>query len=160
MSEKNIRNPHLTFKKSMTWENEIAHFIASRLKGYSLNAPCGSSALGSVRLDIDPSLNPDKVGDINALPFENETFDSAVQDPLWKTNYYSRFRPFFELVRVVKVGGTLLYNAPWIPTSKAVRLEETFIRQSATFGNTSILSHFTKTTNQYDGKGGENEQKR
>jgi hypothetical protein len=135
----------------MTWEGEVEVFVQDHLKGYSLNAPCGSSKLGSVRLDIDPSLNPDKIGDIKKLPFPDCVFDSAVQDPLWKTNFFQRMKPFFELIRVVKVGGTLIYNAPWIPTSKAVRLEEVWIRQSANFGNVSLLSVFTKTTDEYDG---------
>jgi hypothetical protein len=81
MSEKTVRHPHLFFKRSMTWEGEVEAFVQDHLKGYSLNAPCGSSKLGSVRLDIDPSLNPDKIGDINKLPFPDCVFNSAVQDP-------------------------------------------------------------------------------
>ena len=148
----NVRHPaKLAFKKSMTWEEDVSAFIASRLQGYSLNIPCGSSKLGSVRLDIDPTVSPDKVADMNKLPFPDCVFDSGVQDPPWKLNFYQRMRPFFELIRVVKVAGTIIYNAPWIPTSKAVQLKETWIRQSAQFGNVSIISVFTKETDAYDG---------
>lgn len=135
----------------MTWEKEVSEFIASRFQGYSLNVPCGSSKLGSIRLDIDPAVAPDKVADMNKLPFPDCVFDVGVQDLPWKLNFYQRMKPFFELIRVVKVGGTILYNAPWIPTSKAVQLTETWIRQSAQFGNVSIISVFTKETDAYDG---------
>src|SRR5271157_6329808 len=75
----NVRHPaKLAFKKSMTWEEDVSAFIASRLQGYSLNIPCGSSKLGSVRLDIDPTVSPDKVADMNKLPFPDCVFDSAV----------------------------------------------------------------------------------
>lgn len=146
----NIRHAKLTFKKSMTWEKDVSDFIASHLRGYSINVPCGSSLLGSVRVDMDPTFS-ERVGDMNKLDFSDCVFDSGVQDPPWKVNFYQRMRPFFELIRVVKVQGKIIYNAPWIPISKAVRLEETWIRQSAQFGNVSILSVFTKTTDAYDG---------
>lgn len=95
----------------MIWEKEIQDFVADKLTGFSLNVPCGSSTLGSVRLDLDPkALGITKTADMNALPFENGTFDSDVQDPPWKLNFYQRARPFFELIRVVKVGGTIVYN--------------------------------------------------
>jgi hypothetical protein len=151
ISEKHVRNPKLLFKKSMIWEKDVSDFVASHLTGYSINVPCGSSVLGSVRVDLDPDLLPDRVEDMNRLSFPDCVFDSGVQDLPWKLNFYQRMKPFFELIRVVKVGGTIIYNAPWIPTSKAVRLEELWIRQSAQFGNISVLSLFTKTTNEFDG---------
>jgi hypothetical protein len=135
----------------MVWETEVSEFIASHMKGYSLNVPCGSSLIGSVRVDIDPAVNPSRVGDMNKLDFPDSVFDSVTSDPPWKLNFYQRMRPFFECVRVCKVQGKIIYNAPWIPTSKAVKLEETWIRQSAQFGNVSILSIFTKTTDAYNG---------
>jgi hypothetical protein len=134
----------------MVWEKEVQDFVSARLTGFCINVPCGSSMLGTVRVDMDPAMNPDRVADMNDLPFENGTFDSGVQDPIWKLNYYARMRPFFELIRVVKVNGIIIYNAPWIPTSKAVELQDTWIRRSAQFGNVSIISVFQKTTDKYD----------
>lgn len=135
----------------MTWEDEVSDFIMDHITGFSLNVPCGSSLLGSVRVDIDPEMKPDRVEDMNKLSFPDCVFDTSISDPPWKLNFYQRMRPFFELIRVTKVQGKIIYNAPWIPTSKAVRLEETWIRQSAQFGNVSIISVFTKTTDAYDG---------
>jgi hypothetical protein len=53
-------------------------------------------------------------------------------------------RPFFECVRVCKVGGVIIYNAYWIPASKVVKLKEVVIRQDVEWSNTSIISIFEK----------------
>ena len=58
--------------------------------------------------------------------------------------YYFRPKLFFSLVEVCKVGGRIIYNATWIPTSKYVELKETHIRQSSQFSNVSIISVFEK----------------
>lgn len=39
-----------------------------------------------------------------------------------------------------------MYNATWIPESKDVKLEKTWVRQSARFGNVSIISLFRKVS--------------
>lgn len=140
-----IRNPKLTFKKSMVWEQEIEELIKSKIVGKSLNVCCGESKIGDVRVDIDPAMKPDIVADMNELPFEENSFDTVISDPVWKLNYYKRMKPFFECVRVCKVGGRIIYNATWIPTSKCVELEEIYVRQSAQFGNVSVVCIFKKT---------------
>jgi hypothetical protein len=67
--------------------------------------------------------------DIRRLPFLPHTFDVTVSDPPWKLGVFERHRPFYEAVRVTKVGGTILYNATWIPESTDAELVETWIRQ-------------------------------
>ena len=69
-----------------------------------------------------------------------------VSDPPWKISYYERFKPFFECVRVCKVGGKIIYNATWIPMtpSKDVKLEEVWVRQDNDFSNVSVISIFRK----------------
>jgi hypothetical protein len=56
-------------------------------------------------------------------------------------------KPFFECVRVCKVGGTIIYNAYWIPASRYVELKEAWIRQDAEWSNASVISIFRKTRN-------------
>lgn len=137
-------------RESWVWGNDVTELIKKYIKGYSLNVPCGMSKLGDVRVDIDPNLNPDIVADMNDLPFENETFDTIISDPLWKLNFFKRMIPFFECVRVCKVGGVIIYNATWIPTSKAVKLKEVIVRQENSFTNSSIISIFEKVNNEFD----------
>ena len=78
------------------------------------------------------------------LPFPDNSFDTVIQDPPWKIGYYQRMRPFFECVRVCKIGGQIIYNAYWIPTSRIVKLKEIWIRQDDPWSNTSIISIFHK----------------
>lgn len=141
---------HEILKRSWVWNNSVEEFVKSRMAGYTLNACAGLSPLGDVKLDLDPQDKSIIKGDMKSLPFDNCTFDTVVQDPPWKIGYYDRWKPFFECVRVCKVGGMIIYNAYWIPSSKAVSLEDVVIRQDKSFTNTSIISQFNKETDEYD----------
>lgn len=136
----------LTFRSAFTWEKEIDDFVRERIKGYSLNVPCGKSKLGDVRLDVDANLSMREAYNFfkDKLPYKKNTFDTVISDPPWKIGHYFRPKLFFSLVDVCKVGGTIIYNAVWIPTSKYVKLKEVFIRQSSQFSNVSVISVFEK----------------
>ncbi len=136
--------------ESWIWNGTVSDFVKEQIYGYSLNACAGASSLGDVKIDLDPQDKSILGGDMINLPFENETFDTVIQDPPWKIGFYKRWKPFFECVRVCKIGGKIIYNAYWIPTSKAAELKRTYIRQDKAFTNTSIISIFEKTTNEFD----------
>jgi hypothetical protein len=140
----------LLFKKAMVWEKDISDFVRSRMLGYTLNIPCGDSEIGDVRIDVQERPTSTKQGDMREIPYPNETFDTVISDPPWKLDYYNRWKPFLECVRVTKVGGRIIYNATWIPASKQVDLEELWIRQSSSFANVSVLSVFKRTKNTND----------
>ena len=146
MKEKSI------FKKtklinSWIWNKSVEEFIKGKIKGYSLNICAGKSSLGSVKVDLDPQDKSVIKADMKKLPFENEVFDTVIQDPPWKIGFYDRWKPFLECVRVCKIGGKIIYNAYWIPESKQVKLEEIVVRQDRAFTNTSIISIFTRIKN-------------
>jgi len=136
----------LQFREAFTWEAEVEDFIKQRTTGYSLNVPCGKSMIGDVRLDIDSNLSMRDAYDMfnKKLPYSPNTFDTVISDPPWKIGHYFRPRLFFELVRVCKLGGQIIYNATWIPTSKFTLQTGTWIRQSSQFSNVSIISTFLK----------------
>lgn len=136
----------LDFREAFLWEDEVEEFVKKRIKGYSLNVPCGKSKLGDVRLDLRQDLSMREAYNFfkDEIPFPHNTFDTVISDPPWKIGHYFRPRLFFKLVEVCKVGGIIIYNATWIPTSKYVKLKETWIRQSSQFSNVSIISIFQK----------------
>jgi hypothetical protein len=136
----------LNFRPAFMWEEEIEEFVKKKIKGYSLNVPCGKSKLGDVRIDLDPELSMRGAYDFfkDDLDFPDNTFDTIISDPPWKIGHYFRPKLFFKLVEKCKVGGIIIYNATWIPTSKYVKLKECWIRQSSQFSNVSIISVFEK----------------
>ena len=140
-----MQHAKLRFKESMIWEKEVSEFVESRMKGYTLNAPCGESMLGDVRADILSKPNVTHVCDFFQIPYPDETFDTVISDPIWKIGYYFRPRWFFKAVDLCKVGGRIIYNATWMPISQYTEMEEKpWVRQSATFSDVSVLTIFKK----------------
>ena len=131
-------------KKSWLWDKDISEFVKKHTEGYSLNICAGLSDIGDVKIDLNPKDNSVIKADMKNLPFKDSTFDTVIEDPPWKIGYFDRWQPFFECVRVCKVGGKIIYNAYWIPQSNYSKLLDVYIRQDNAFTNTSIISMFKK----------------
>ncbi len=132
-------------QKCWVWNKSVEEFVRTRVRGYCLNVCAGKSTIGDVKIDLEPKDKSVKQGDMRSLDFVDSRFDTVIQDPPWKIGYYQRMAPFFECVRVCKVGGQIIYNAYWIPESKCAELKEVWIRQDMPWSNTSIISIFEKT---------------
>ena len=131
-------------QKCWVLNGTVEEFVKERIKGYSLNACAGKSPLGDVKIDLYPQDRSVIKGDMKQIEFKDNTFDTVIQDPPWKIGYYDRWKPFFECVRVCKVGGIIIYNAYWIPQSDDVELIECFVRSDQPFTNMSVISVFKK----------------
>lgn len=131
-------------KQSWLWDKDISDFVKTKISGYSLNICSGMCDIGDIKIDLDPQNNSIIKGDMKNLPFKDNTFDTVIEDPPWKIGYFDRWQPFFECVRVCKIGGIIIYNAYWIPQSEYAELKELYIRQDNAFTNTSIISIFEK----------------
>jgi len=101
----------------------------------------GACDLGDVRVDLDPKRPSVIKADMCDLPFANESFQTVISDPPWRTSWFDRWRPFFELVRVCKVGGQITFNSYYVPWSKQVKMTELYVRQDERFANVSILPY-------------------
>ncbi len=136
-------------QKCWIWNESVTNFVKNKIKGYSLNVCAGKNPICDINMDLDPQDKKIIRGDMRLLPFKSNTFDTVVSDPPWKISYYERFKPFFECVRVCKVGGIIIYNATWIPMtpSRDVELLETWVRQDNDFSNASVISIFKKVKN-------------
>ena len=64
-----------------------------------------------VSLDSDPTLKPDVVGDILALPFPENTFDSVVCLEVLE-HVAETHKALSEITRVLKPGGIFMVSAP------------------------------------------------
>ena len=134
----------LQLKKTHIWEEPVNDWFKERMFGHTLNVCCGTSTIGDVRVDLKPRFKGILKGDMFNLSYEDNSFDVVICDPPWKLNPLLRPRNFFELVRVCKVGGRILFNARWIPTSKYVILKEIWLRCSYDLGDISGLMLFEK----------------
>lgn len=137
---------NVTLQKVWVWNETVTDFVKSRISGYSLNVCAGMNPICDVNLDLDPTDRSIIKGDMRLLMYPADTFDTVVSDPPWKISYYERFRPFFECVRVCKVGGTIIYNATWIPMTPSgdAVLKEVWVRQDGNYTNVSTISIFEK----------------
>ena len=131
-------------QKCWVWNGTVEDFVNSRIKGHSINICAGKSSLGDVKIDLDPKDRSVNKGDMKSLPYTNNTFDTVIQDPPWKIGYYDRWKPFFECVRICKIGGNIIYNAYWLPQSDDVQLKDCYIRSDEPFTNASIIAVFRK----------------
>ena len=116
-------------RKCWIWNETVTDFVKNLVRGYSLNVCAGKNPICDVNVDLDPQNPGVSQADMRNLPFQDNVFDTIVSDPPWKIGFYQRMKPFFECVRVCKVGGTIIYNAYWIPASRYVELKEAWIRQ-------------------------------
>ena len=137
---------HHKFKQSWRWPHAIEYFFAMMISSLSLHVCCGRSSLGDIRLDIDRDSARTIAGDMRSLPFADNIFDWVFGDWPWKMNYFQRWRPFYEMVRVCKIGGRIIINATWIPFSKQAVLEELYVRCDGPFKLASVICVFRKVS--------------
>jgi hypothetical protein len=131
--------------KAWEWPQEVTDEVEALLEsGRTLNICAGASRLGDVKIDLDPKQADVQKGDMRDLQFADETFDNVIIDPPWKLGYYQRFRPFYEAVRVTKIGGLIIYNAVWIPHSDQCELLDVYVRRDGHWGNVSVFSIFRR----------------
>lgn len=96
------------------------------LTGRMLDAGCGSQRYKDmfdfetyVGLEFNEKFRPDVVGDLRAMPFEDEEFDSILNNQVLE-HIDDTHKVFAEFRRVLKPGGHLCITAPFI-----ARLHET-----------------------------------
>lgn len=79
--------------------------------------PFGGRAEIGLRVDLDPTLEPDVVADAHALPFESDSFDCVILDPpysdeeaaqIYGTPKLRPARYIGESVRILRPGGWLV----------------------------------------------------
>lgn len=138
------------FRDAWRWPEDVERFVREQLPdGEVLNCPCGQSQFGDVRIDKDPRHQPDIVADMFDLPVEPCRFDGAVSDPPWNAmNYYQRWSHFFELVRAVKPGGLVIYNATWEPWSDEIGEVKRYRRADGAFTQVSQITVARRYPNQ------------
>lgn len=118
-----------SFRPGWRWPHDIRRWFAQQLAsltdpppGPVAHIPCGSSKMGEVRVDkFHPGANVR--ADMFRLPFADGALGTVLSDPPWNLNSRDRIRLHRELARVLRPGGRLLWQAPWIPNEGTFDIE-------------------------------------
>lgn len=116
------------FLKAWAWPAEVEDFLKARAEGFTVHVCNGSSQLGD--LTIDKYMPADIIGDMYCLPIKTGVADTVICDPPWGIPRHIRHKLLFELRRVLKLGGSLLLNAPWLPRVPGLELKDIWVSES------------------------------
>jgi hypothetical protein len=118
-----------TYSPGWSWHSALRTFVddwLDTIEGDIVNICCGTNDQGEIRVDLlEEYLCPkEKVkkptaatvqADARQLPIETNSVSGVISDPPWKIPVEDRIRFFSESHRIVEPGGSILYNAWWIP---------------------------------------------
>ena len=106
-------------------------------KPHLILQPFGGKAEYGLRMDINPDVGPDVVGDAHSMPFADNSFDFVLCDPpysldlsgrLYKTGDIREKEYIKEAVRVCKLGGYVgLYHWVMQPRPKGTRYDRVIV---------------------------------
>lgn len=106
------------FRPEWADSDDTTRFIERELlEGEVLNFPCGTSRLGDLRVDIDPTVGPDAIADLESPPFDDKSFDTVYCDPPYSMHAFDRNQWVRELwdvarQRLVLQTTTQIYRLP------------------------------------------------
>jgi len=130
-----VSDPHVNrkigrrkFIKSWAWPGEVETFLKEKMEGFTLHVCSGSSDLGD--LTIDEYMPAMIKADMLHLPIKTGVGDTVICDPPWGVARNLRAQLVYELRRILKPGGKLLFNAPWIPVAPGLELLEIWVSVS------------------------------
>lgn len=149
-----MRRSAYEFKKSWEWPYSLYKLARKKLQGLTINVCCGKNDLGDVRIDILPEMEPDIIADMWYLPVRNEIWDTVICDPPWKIEYNKRQDLLYRIRDLLRLGGQLIWNAPFWPRIKCLVDTEFWVRVPNPGGscyrhlNVSVLVIARKTQGQ------------
>src|SRR5512146_186132 len=142
---------HLYTVKRILWPGEVTNVLQSLLLPRSLHVCCGLSLLGDVRIDMDPAVRPDIIGDAASLPIRSDEFVSVLCDPPYNGQFQWNHDMLAELARVASQ--RIIFQHWFIPANpdglykKANRftLSQVYVWQPRTyFGRVQVISVFDR----------------
>lgn len=137
------------------FERKLITFL-QLVPGARILHPFGGKAEYGIRIDLDPSVQPDIVANAEILPFQDNTFDLVIcdqpyTDELAKTIYHCsgpRFGKWTkEAVRVCKEFGFIcLYHWVMMPRLHATALKSRIVILQRTWGRPRVATILQKNT--------------
>lgn len=134
-----MANP-IKWRPAWVFPQHVEDFIASQCRGFTVHVMNGRSKLGDLRIDMFTD-ETDVRGDAFALPLKDRCADTVVCDPPWGLDYRIRGRLLYELRRIIRPGGRLVFNAPWSPKLPGLPIESIYVpdRQLMSFHQLALV---------------------
>lgn len=149
------RADHYPGRFPLYFERKLIQLLNIQANGRILH-PFGGKAEYGIRVDLDPSVMPDIVGNAELLPFGDNTFDLVVCDPPYTgelaKSIYNNPGPKFgkytsEAVRVCREYGYIcLYHWYMMPRLKGTALRCRIIILQRTWGRPRVATILQKNT--------------
>lgn len=139
------------YSDTWRWPDAVERFIREQLPAdaHVLNVPAGNSRIGDVLVDAEPQSEEVNEGDMFDLDIAPATFDAVISDPPWKQmDYFDRWEQFYELCRVTKPGGYIIFNATWEPHSDQCEIVGRYRRADSPFGRISQITVYQRYPDQ------------
>lgn len=139
MSDIRVRNK-LKYRKAWRFPEPVEDFIASHCNGFTVHIMNGGSPLGDLRVD-KYSRDTDITADAFCLPLRGQIADTVVCDPPWLMDNKYKLLLLREIVRILKLGGILIFNSTWSPKCPGLPVETIYVpeRQLMTFQHISLI---------------------
>lgn len=143
---------HLYTVKKRLWNDAIEDVLQGLFIGRTLHLCCGDSQLGDVRVDIDPSKNPNLILDVENMRSEiaDKSFDTVLCDPPYNGRMQWNHNLLAEMSRIAKQ--RIIFQHWFIPATpqglykkaqEHFALAELYVWQPKTyFGRVQVVSVF------------------
>ncbi len=147
-------NSHLYTVKKLLWHDDISEVLKSLFIGKTLHVCCGKSLLGDVRVDLDPTHNPDIICDASNMQsvIDDNSFNTVLCDPPYNGKFQWNHDLLTELSRIAS--DRIIFQHWFIPATplglykkaqEKFYLSNTFVWQGqAYFGRVQVISVFDR----------------
>jgi len=114
------------YQPNWSWGEDTDKWLLRKFEGKTiLNFPCGKSNIG-YRVDIDESVNPDLIMDLDEHNFKPNSYDVVICDPPFSK--YCRFKWLTRIAEIAK--SDLLISTPYMkPYIRNFELYDTILTQ-------------------------------
>lgn len=145
---------HVYTVSKKLWHPNVENTLQNLFIGTTLHVCCGKSLLGDVRLDLDPTHNPDIICDAANMKgvIDDDQFDTVLCDPPYNGNFQWNHDLLSELARVASQ--RIIFQHWFIPANpnglykkaqEKFELTDVLVWQPKTyFGRVNVISVFDR----------------
>jgi hypothetical protein len=129
---------------------DVRSLLVDETKDLTVLHLFGGKADFGTRLDIDPTLHPDVIGDAWLPPFAKDSFDVVIMDPPYIGNFRTmsnqKTRALFAAAAWIARRRVVWFHTVWIESPARCILEKAWLVKVGRHCNVRCLQFFTPTS--------------